>query len=151
MNNYFRLHVVANSDSINDQVLKLKVADKVSTYISSIIDNVNNKLECIEIITTNIQDILDISESVLKENNVSGNIVAYIGNIKYDKKTFNEEAMNAGIYPSLKIEIGDAKGANWWSLISSPFSNEINTSDILSNEEVKVESKILHWIESLFK
>ncbi len=149
--NYFRLHVVANSDNINDQMIKLKVANEINKYISVITKNITNKTDCIKTIENHIPNILNISKNVLKKNNSSTQVVAYIGNIKYDEKEFNKETMAAGTYTSLKISIGEAKGTNWWSLISPTISDTTNVNDILEPGEIKIKSKILEWIEVLFK
>ena len=84
LDNYFRLHIVANSDSINDQMIKLKVANEINNYISVITKNTTNKSDCIKAVTNNIPNLLNISKNVLKKNNSSAQVVAYIGNIKYD-------------------------------------------------------------------
>lgn len=151
LDNYFRLHIVANSDSINDQMIKLKVANEINNYISVITKNITNKSDCIKAVTNNIPNLLNISKNVLKKNNSSAQVVAYIGNIKYGKKEFNKETMPPGTYTSLKINIGEAKGSNWWSLISPTFSDTTNVNDIWESDEIKIKSKILELIEKLFK
>lgn len=76
--NFFRIHVVANSDSIDDQILKLKVAKKVNEYIESITVTAKDKNDYKKIITLNIQNILSIANNEIKENNYSYDVKAFI-------------------------------------------------------------------------
>lgn len=75
---YFRIHVVANSDSIDDQILKLKVAKTTNEYIKYITKTSKNKNEYKKIITENIQNILNIANNEIKNNNYNYTVKAYI-------------------------------------------------------------------------
>lgn len=117
VNNYFRIHVVANSDNIDDQMAKLKVAKNVETYISELTQNITDKETYIYCIAQNIQNILQICQNTLIENNSNHNVCAYIGTQKYSEKAKNNIKMSEGLYNSLKIVIGNGNGENWWSLL----------------------------------
>ena len=117
INSYFRLHIVANSDNIDDQLVKLNVSKEVNEYIKELIPSDISKQETKKILTDNILNILKICSNTIKENGKYYDVKAYIGNIQYDYKTYNEYSFDSGIYDSLKIVIGEGKGNNWWSLI----------------------------------
>lgn len=69
----------------------------------------------------------------------------------YDEKTKGNVKMPKGIYDSLKISIGNAKGENWWSLIF-PYSVEGQSmSELIENDDIEFESIIVNFIENIFK
>ena len=133
-NIYFRIHVVANSDGIDDQLLKCLVAKKVDTYIVELTKNAKTKTESKQIIENNIYNILNICNEVIKANNFSYPVKAYIGKIAYAEKYSNSIHMDAGIYDSLKIVIGNGNGQNWWSLIYPTTFSEAEINDAFSKD-----------------
>ena len=147
--NYFRMHIVSNSDSIDDQLLKYQVARKVSDYIDTITKNSLSKEESKHIIINNIQEILKVADDVLKQNNSDYPIKALVGNIRYDTKTKDHTTMEAGIYDSLQIIIGDGCGQNFWSLIF-PSSISSNLQDTF-NEDIQYSFKFLELFKDLIE
>ena len=135
-----RLHVVANSNSIDDQITKLKVESKLNNYISSI--SYKNKEELIEKLKSNKDNILKLSDSTLKENNKTYTSKLKIGKISYDKKQNMTLDMYAGTYDSVCLVLGDGAGKNIWSII---FPNE-QTID-----KIKELDTILPGISSIYE
>lgn len=146
--NYFRIHIVANSDSIDDQILKLNVSKSVDEYIKNITKDLETKEDYKNCIIANIQDILVVANNVLKENNVDYKVKAYIGNMYYDTKTKNNTIMKSGIYDSLKIVIGNGEGENWWSLIF-PYTILEENEDSLNLENIQTESVIFNLLKNI--
>lgn len=138
LNNYFRLHVVANSNSLKDQSIKMNVASDVSETINKLIENTkaSTKSDAKEVIQNNVKDILVAANFSLEKQGDSKTAFVKIGNIYYDEKTKDTIHMDAGIYDSIQVIIGAGKGKNFWSLIY-PYSYagmyELNTDDILDN------------------
>ena len=129
-NGMFRLHVVANSDSIKDQMLKLEVSKNVNDYLSSILPtaSVTSKSDFKETVENNIDDILKVANNTICDSNSTIPGMEYlasanIGKIHYNEKEKNGIYMPEGTYDSLQIVLGDGKGENWWSLIF-PYSYE---------------------------
>lgn len=147
--NYFRIHVVANSDSIDDQILKYTLSKNVNQYISELTKGCFSKEDCKKVIEENIQSILQISHKTLKDNNCNYNVKAYIGKQIYDEKKMNNIYMEAGVYDSLKIVIGNGQGQNWWSLIYPTTFSNINEQDIF-NEDTNYSLGILELLKKLF-
>ncbi len=166
--NFFRIHVVANSDSIEDQLLKYKIADKVDKYIASIIPTSTDKETSKTIIENSIQEILDICYMETENSSLAYPIYANIGNMYYDEKVKDTIHMDSGTYDSLKIVIGSGTGQNWWSLIypnaydaivtdesdldkKSDDTNHLNTSDLISSENITYKFGIIEFFKKLFK
>lgn len=132
--NTFRLHVVANSNNVNDQVVKLKVADKVEGYISTLLNKSDlTKQEVYNSIYSNIDEILLIANNELKDNNADYVSKAKLGKINYEEKENIYTTMDEGSYDSLQILLGKAEGKNYWNLI---FPNKENVKKLEGLENV---------------
>lgn len=116
----FRLHVIANSDSEEDQNLKYIVRDNVIKYLDSITSNVNTKEDIVEIIYNNLDKFNEIAQNTVYENGFSYNVSVQIGNFEFPEKTYGDVTFPAGYYDALKINIGDADGQNWWCVMFPP-------------------------------
>jgi len=148
--NYFRIHVVANSDSIQDQMLKLQVAKDIDEYIQNITKDSYNNVEYIDSISNHIYEILDIAHKTILEQKENYEVYALVGNIKYDEKSKNNISMKAGIYNSLKIVIGDGNGENWWSLLFPHSIEGMENTDDIYNTDITYSSGILTLFTNFF-
>lgn len=119
-NNVFRLHVIANSDSREDQDLKYKVRDKLIEYMKSLTTNINTKEEVIEIANNHILDFESIAKEVITKNGFDYDVKVEIGNFSFPTKQYGDISFPAGFYDALKVEIGNAKGQNWWCVMFPP-------------------------------
>ena len=134
----FRLHVIANSDSEEDQNLKYLVRDKVLEYINSVSNNLSSKKEVIEMAKENIDEIQEIAEKTIKENGYSYPVKLSIGNFAFPTKTYGDISFPSGMYDALKIEIGEAKGRNWWCVMFPPLCFVDVTSGIVPEDSKEV-------------
>ena len=119
-NSVFRLHVIANSDSEEDQNLKYIVRDNLLNYMKEICKDCTNKEEAIKIVTSNLEQFKQIAENTVKEQGYSYNINLKIGEFEFPTKTYGDISFPAGIYDALKVEIGEASGHNWWCVMFPP-------------------------------
>jgi len=147
--NYFRIHIVANSDSIDDQLLKYTIAKQVDDYITKITKNCNSKEESKEVVANNIQSILKLCNNIIQEQNYNYIVKAHIGKIQYDEKQKDNTQMQAGTYDSLKIVIGSGNGQNWWSLIYPIAITNVDTEDAF-NEDATFSFGIIEIITEWF-
>lgn len=134
----FRLHVIANSDSCEDQNLKYIVRDKVLEYINSISSNENSKEDVISLANQNIDEIQKIAENTIHENGYDYSVKLNIGNFAFPTKTYGDISFPAGYYDALKIEIGEAKGQNWWCVMFPPLCFVDVTSGVVPEESKEV-------------
>lgn len=116
----FRLHVIANSDSEEDQNLKYKVRDSLIGYMNTLTNDMNTKDEVIKIAGKHIQDFKDIAQNVVKENGYNYEVNVEIGNFSFPTKTYGDISFPSGFYDALKVEIGKAEGQNWWCVMFPP-------------------------------
>ncbi len=112
-----RFHVIANSDSEEDQSLKLQVKDHVVTCLSELLQGAESKEETRNIINTNLGKIEEQAEQVLKEEGHSEKVKAYLTTCYYPVKKYGDYIFPAGEYEALRLEIGKAEGKNWWCIM----------------------------------
>ncbi len=119
-NSVFRLHVIANSDSQEDQNLKYKVRDNLLNYMNLICKDCSSKQEAIEIVKQNKQIFEQIAIDTVEEQGYSYPVEVTIGNFEFPTKHYGDISLPAGFYDALKIKIGEAKGQNWWCVMFPP-------------------------------
>ncbi len=130
----FRLHVIANSDSEEDQNLKYKVRDSLIEYMNTLTNDMNTKDEVIQIAKEHIQDFKNIAQNVVKENGYDYEVNVEIGNFSFPTKTYGDISFPAGFYDALKVEIGKAEGQNWWCVMFPPLCFVDVTSGVVPEE-----------------
>ncbi|MDE5604676.1 MAG: stage II sporulation protein R, partial [Eubacterium sp.] len=139
-NDVFRLHILANSDDEADQALKLKVRDAVLEKGQSVFMDCNSLDEIINSCENNIDLFEETAEECIIENGYDYSVNAYVDKEYFNTREYEEITLPSGMYNALKIEIGEAKGHNWWCVmfpaicLSAVSDNEIN--NILDEEEV---------------
>lgn len=129
-----RLHVIANSDSVEDQNLKYLVRDKLIEYMNSLTTNCKSKLEAINIVKENLQAFEQIAKGVIKENNFDYDVTVEIGNFEFPTKEYGDIALPAGFYDALRVKIGNSKGKNWWCVMFPPLCFVDITSGVVPDE-----------------
>lgn len=116
----FRLHVIANSNSSEDQNLKYIVRDNVLEYMNSITSGVTSKEKIIEIVSNHLEEFKQIAQNTVYENGFDYEVSIEIGNFEFPTKTYGDVSFPAGLYDALKIKIGNANGQNWWCVMFPP-------------------------------
>lgn len=116
-NEIIRFHVLANSDTELDQERKLKVRDAVVTYIQEKMENVTSKEQAEEVIMKQLPEIKKIAENTLDEQGYSENVETMLTRRTFPVKVYGDLVFPAGEYETLQVEIGEAKGRNWWCVM----------------------------------
>lgn len=149
-NSVFRLHVIANSDTQEDQNLKYIVRDKLIEYMNTLNESNSSKEEVIKIAQDNLKNFKQIAENTIREQGYSYPVEVEIGNFEFPTKTYGDISFPAGYYDALRVKIGKAKGKNWWCVMFPPLCFVDVTTGIvpdnskddlkqnLSNEEYKI-------------
>lgn len=135
-NSIFRLHVIANSDSTEDQNLKYIVRDNLIAYMNEISLDSKNKEEAIEIAKEHIDEFHNIARKTIIDNGFDYDVTVEIGNFDFPTKHYGDISIPAGYYDALRVKIGDAKGQNWWCVMFPPLCF-VNVSSGIVPEESK--------------
>ena len=113
----FRLHVIANSNTEEDQSLKLQVRDSLLEYMNNLCSNCSTKKEAITIVQEHKSDFKKIAEQTIKENGYNYSVKINVNNFYFPTKDYGDISLPAGLYDALRVEIGKAKGENWWCVM----------------------------------
>ncbi len=116
-NSVFRLHIIANSDSQEDQNLKLLVRDNVLNYMKEIASDVSSKDEAISIMEAHLDDFQSIAISTIRNAGYDYDVNLSVGKFDFPTKTYGDISLPSGMYDALEIKIGDAAGQNWWCVM----------------------------------
>ena len=139
----FRLHVIANSDSTEDQNLKYKVRDSLLNYMNNICSNCASKQEAIEIVKEHQEEFKQVALNTIYEQGYSYNVNIEIGNFEFPTKHYGDISLPAGFYDALKVEIGEAKGQNWWCVMFPSLCFVDISSGVVPDESKEDLQKVL--------
>ena len=139
----FRLHVIANSDSEEDQKLKLKVRDELLSYMNIISKDSTNKQEAMKIANEHKKEFTQIAEKVIKENGYDYTVNIQVGKADFPTKYYGDITLPAGTYDALKVQIGDAKGQNWWCVMFPPLCFvDVSTGIVPDNSKQELKQSL---------
>ncbi len=110
-----RLHIVPNSDSCEDQQLKLKVKDAILCEFN--FDDSHNLKETEKQISQSLPYIEKLAQKVVNDEGYNYNVHSEITNMYFDTREYDKFSIPAGKYDALRITIGEAKGHNWWCVL----------------------------------
>lgn len=127
---YVRLHILANSDSVEDQRVKLKVRDAVVAYITPYVTNVGSAQEAEGIIVNLQQDIVKVAQATLVENGAHYPVAIQLGTFDFPVRSYGNLVLPAGEYHAVRLLLGEASGQNWWCVLFPPlcFIDGANTA-----------------------
>lgn len=112
-----RFHVIANSDSNADQALKLAVRDAVGAQMAEVLEGVDDRRECEQIVAAHMDDIKETARSVIAEQGYSYEVDAFVRDVEFPVKTYGNYTFPAGTYEALEVVIGEGSGKNWWCVM----------------------------------
>lgn len=115
--NLIRLHVVANSDTKEDQEIKVQVKDAVVAYLQPLVDGFTDKKQAMEFVADNLSSIQRVANVVLQEQGKEERAAVYLGLETFDTRHYETFSLPAGVYDSLRIQIGEGNGKNWWCVV----------------------------------
>lgn len=145
-----RLHIRANSDSTQDQNLKITVRNAVLEKVSPLYENVKTKEEAEKITVDNLDYIKQIAEATIKSEGFDYKANVAVTEEFFDTRYYDDFTMPAGVYKTLLITIGKGKGNNWWcvmypTLCVGASSRECMKSDLSEDEYDVVTSGEYHF------
>lgn len=116
-NHMIRFHVRANSDNQRDQGDKLKVRDAVVDYMRSYMEQANSKEKAVEILQKKKEGIKNIAIYTLRKSGNDSQVKVYLTTEMFPERDYGEYIFPPGKYDALRIDIGEAKGHNWWCVM----------------------------------
>lgn len=156
-----RLHVLANSDSEADQQLKLKVRDAILQESDRLFQQSDSKEAAMAQMATHLSDVEQVAERTLRKNGCDLPVTAELKKVEFNTRTYGNITLPAGEYDALQVEIGAAKGKNWWCVLFPslcvPSSTNVQMEDVLTQDELQVVEqsgydvrfKVVEWYEAI--
>lgn len=113
----FRFHVLANSDSEEDQALKMKVKEAIIAYMKQELPESDSVETTKKWARENLVQIEQVAAEIIEEEGCEYSVKAEVTTCDFPDKTYGDITFPAGEYEALRIEIGQAKGQNWWCVL----------------------------------
>ena len=122
-----RLHILAASDSEEDQALKLAVRDGILAEYSAELSEVGDLEDARAALEARLPDIIATAERIVAEAGYDYRVTASLGEEWYDTRDYGELSLPRGVYTSLIIKIGEGHGRNWWCVMYPPMCLDLAT------------------------
>ena len=171
-----RFHVRANSDSEEDLALKYEVRDAVLAELADGLKTVEDDGAALRYIMQKLPDIRQAARAVVDEAGYDYTISAYIVREEFPIREYGELVLPAGTYRALRVDIGAAKGENFWCMLYPMMCYTMDAGAVVDSEDaqklaqaldeesyeklfvkrdakgdnVKVRLKILEWLQDTF-
>lgn len=171
-----RFHVRANSDSEEDLALKYEVRDAVLAELADGLETVEDDGAALRYITQKLPDIRQTASAVVNEAGYDYTISAYIVREEFPIREYGDLVLPAGTYRALRVDIGEAKGENFWCMLYPMMCYTMDAGAVVDSadaeklaqsldeesyeklfvkrdtkpSDVKVKLKILEWLQDRF-
>ena len=157
----FRLHILANSDGETDQAVKLAVRDAILAESGDLFARADSSHDAAVAAQHRLSDIERIADETLRANGCGYTARAYVTEMPFETRYYDDFTLPAGTYTALRIELGKAEGHNWWCVLYPalclPAAETQDELDAFTDEERAVVEggdkyvlrfKFLEWFES---
>jgi len=159
-----RFHVIANSDTPEDQTLKLQVRDALISYMADHRTAFDNADEAAAFAAEHCIELTQIAQAVIDQSDIPYRATASVTTCPFPEKTYGELTFPAGNYRALRVELGQAQGQNWWcvlypllcfteeGIVSVPEESQAILQESLSTSDyhrLEVRCKLWDWIYEL--
>ena len=157
----FRLHILANSDSAEDQALKLRVRDRILEESAGLMDGVSTREEAEAAAAQSLPKLQAAAEDEIRQAGYAYPVQAEITRMYFPTRQYESVTLPAGEYDALRISIGEAKGKNWWCVLFPALclpvaEDSAQLSDVLSSGQLdvvqgsyEIRFKAVEWYEQL--
>ena len=145
---YLRIHIRANSNLERDQNVKYLIKDAVVSIMIPFLSECQTKEEAERAISNNFVLIEATANNVLRANGFTYTAKARLATEDFPTRDYNGFVLEKGFYDAIIIDLGEARGNNWWCVVYPPLcflkANPVG-------QEVIYKSKLLEIIRSIVK
>ena len=138
---YLRIHIRANSNDTIDQNVKYQVKNAIVDFLTPIVANCSTKEQVVFEINKNKTQMQELANGVLRKAGFNYQSKVAVRNELFPTRVYGDFTLEEGFYDALIVELGEAKGDNWWCVVYPPLC-------FTGTENVKYKSKILEIINS---
>ena len=112
-----RLHVLAVSDSAEDQQIKLAVRNRVLEELTPLLKPAETVAEAAQILDTHLEDLENSMAAWMEEREIFANVQCAFAKENYPTRMYDDFMLPAGEYLSLRVVLGEGEGRNWWCVL----------------------------------
>ncbi len=154
-----RLHILANSDSAEDQALKLLLRDALLEEYGALLRDAEGADEAAALISARLSEIEEFAVCVLSARGSGYAVRAELTEERYETRSYEGFTLPRGSYLSLKITIGAGSGHNWWCVMFPPLCLDAASSDagysdeeqaLIAGGKYRVKFKLLELASEIF-
>jgi stage II sporulation protein R len=138
-----RFHVIANSDSEEDQATKLEIRDAILKDLGTKLEQLKTREESIGFLKSRLTEIENIANEILAKDNKNYSSKAYLEEFQFPIKSYGEITLPQGKYTALRVVLGNGEGKNWWCVMFPPLCFIDITRGLASEESNKQLGKVL--------
>ena len=132
-----RLHILANSNSEEDQALKHEIRDAVLEEFGTSLGALESAEDAEEVLGILLGEIEHFCENEVQKRGYSYNVEVSLGKEWYDTREYESFTLPKGVYTSLRIIIGEGGGKNWWCVMFPPLCLDAATESAPADDAVK--------------
>ncbi|MFA6860713.1 MAG: stage II sporulation protein R [Clostridia bacterium] len=144
---YLRIHIRANSNLSEDQSVKYAIKDKIVDAMVGFLAYCETKEEAEKTVKNNLSLIEEVANKTLIAYGFSYKAKAFLRTESFPTRSYQDLTLESGIYDALILELGEAKGDNWWCVVYPPLCFVQNNP---SCDKVVYKSRIIEIINSIF-
>ncbi len=158
-----RLHILANSDSPEDQALKLQVRDAVVAASAGWLDTATDAQQARAIVESRLPELERLAQATVRAAGKDYPVTAQLCESYFPTRQYDTVTLPAGSYEAVRFIIGEGKGHNWWCVVFPPMcagaaADRRQLSDVLDGEQQALVSdgeryvvrfKLVEWVEQL--
>ncbi|MGR6837201.1 stage II sporulation protein R [Syntrophomonas erecta] len=136
-----RLHVVANSDTVTDQTLKIEVKDAVIAMMKEDFSGIDDLDQARQTAADKVPDIKQVAEEVVDKKGFTYPVKVSVGEYEFPTKSYGNFVLPQGDYQAVKVIIGEGQGRNWWCVLFPPLCM-VSSSDKGLSMDSRAEARI---------
>lgn len=133
-NKIIRFHVLANSDSLEDQQLKMKVRDSIIQDLSPILSETETLEDARVMMVKSFPRMKEVAENTIHANGYQYDVQVSLEPVFFPAKVYGDFTFPAGTYEALRVQIGESKGQNWWCVMFPPLCFVDETYSIVDKD-----------------
>lgn len=138
-----RFHVRANSDSEEDQALKLLVRDGILEEMQPLLSEAESRTQAEQIMEEHLEEIKQAAEAIIQDAGYNYTVQAYLTEEEFPMKEYGDLRFPSGTYRALRVDIGKHEGANWWCVMYPGLCFVETTGGVVASEGKEELEKVL--------
>ncbi len=133
---YLRIHIRANSNSQVDQSVKYEIKDKLVSYLTPYIANCNTKQDAVNLLNEKKGQLENIIDNLLYSKGFDYKSNVVVRNEMFPTRVYKDFTLQQGFYDAVIVELGRAKGDNWWCVVYPPLCFTGNECGIVYKSKI---------------